>query len=252
MSHRAFGAIGVDVNADHLACVRVDAFGNRVEMRKLDFPAAAEGWSTGQIRAWVEERAVQLVTWATHHRVPLVIEALDFSRKKAAMRAMGPGYARMLSGLAYRQFQVALAARAAKAGIEVIAVNPAFTSKIGQMKYQALHPTLTVHQAATWVIARRGMNHAERWVRRLLRDDPARNQSRASWRRWRTAQRCEPGALDPAVYDRERPAATWPNPFQPRPTLRNEPIRRGDLVGASDHPRRLPSGRGPAKGVSAH
>lgn len=216
-THRAMGALGVDVNADHLACTVIDRFGNATQSWTLPFPEARDGLSTGQQRAVVEASVKALCDQAQRRGLPVVIETLDFQRKKASLRALGPGLARMLSGWAYRQFQAALAARAAKAGVEVIEVNPAYTSVIGRIKYQARRPRWTVHQAAAGVIARRGMGYTERVAFPAIVAGPARNQPRSVWNRWRHVHVSEPGDSR-AVNGFQHPRRTFAR--QP-PTLRS-------------------------------
>ena len=62
----------------------------------------------------------------------------------------------MISSFAYNKILTAVHARTLYKGIETIGVNPAYTSIIGHFKYQG-HRKLTTHQAAAYVIARRGM-----------------------------------------------------------------------------------------------
>ena len=97
----------------------------------------------------------------------------------------------MLSSFAYSRIQETIRARCYDQGIEVIAVNPAYTSRIGEAKYQERYG-LTVHQSAAMVIARRGMNLCERRV--IPYKDglcssvvPARNQQRRKVNYWDNA-----------------------------------------------------------------
>ena len=62
----------------------------------------------------------------------------------------------MLSGLTYSMFKSMLNSRAKRFGVEVIKVNPAFTSLIGHFKFMRPYG-ISSHSAAAMVIARRGM-----------------------------------------------------------------------------------------------
>jgi IS605 OrfB family transposase len=84
----------------------------------------------------------------------VVIEKLDFSKKKACLREMGPKYARMLSGFSYSTFNGFIESKGKKAGVKIRKVNPAYTSQIGQMKIMARYG-LSSHEFAACVIARR-------------------------------------------------------------------------------------------------
>ena len=62
----------------------------------------------------------------------------------------------MLSGLAYAQYQQLMASKCFRFGLELILVNPAYTSVAGRLKY-AVPFGRSVHLAAAGVIARRGI-----------------------------------------------------------------------------------------------
>ena len=62
----------------------------------------------------------------------------------------------MLHSLEYARFKEILQRSCDKNGVRIIEVNPAYTSKIGKQTY-AKPFNLTVHEAASYVIARRGL-----------------------------------------------------------------------------------------------
>lgn len=61
----------------------------------------------------------------------------------------------MLSTLDYSRFEFILNNIAHRNKVEIIKVNPAYTSKIAKSKY-CYKKKLTIHQGAAYVIARRG------------------------------------------------------------------------------------------------
>lgn len=67
----------------------------------------------------------------------------------------------MKSNFIYRKMLNAIKQRAVKIGVPVIEVLPAFTSILGQLKYQKMY-SLNRHTSAGLVIARRGLNLKER------------------------------------------------------------------------------------------
>ena len=67
----------------------------------------------------------------------------------------------MLSGLAYSKYKQLATSKASRLGIELILVNPAYTSVAGNVKYAA-RLGRTVHQAAAGVIARRAQGYLEK------------------------------------------------------------------------------------------
>lgn len=185
---RACGAIGVDLNVDHLAVVSVDRMGNPVAREAIPFPIS--GTPTGKAEAMIGEATKRLTDLAMERGCAIAVEKLDFAKKKAGLRAVGVRHASRLSGFAYARFYAMLSARCERLGIELKAVNPAYTSVIGKMKY-APGRAMSAHHAAALVIARRAMGFGELFVCMLhgTLDGPGRIRPRHVWSRWRGARR---------------------------------------------------------------
>lgn len=185
---RALGVLAVDLNADHLAVVRLDADGNP-EGARLDLPFPVAGTPTGVADAVLGETIKALVEMAFAHGIPLAVEKLDFTKKKASLRSVSPQAARRLSGFAYARFQTLLASACSRGGVELLAVNPAYTSLIGEIKY-AHGRAMSRHHAAALVIGRRALGMEERLVCMdgTALDGPARNRPRHRWSRWQEAR----------------------------------------------------------------
>jgi hypothetical protein len=81
-----------------------------------------------------------------------VAHEILISGKKASLKEQNVTYARMLSGYAYSTFLTMLDRRAAKEGVSLYSLNPAFTSVIGTMNYMS-RCGITPHEAAAFVIA---------------------------------------------------------------------------------------------------
>ena len=91
----------------------------------------------------------------------MVIEKLDFQKKKLSLKEKGGSHSsRLLSSFAYGLFYRFLIARAYKHGVEIHQVNPAFTSVIGRVNY-AKRYGLSIHLAAALCIARRYQKFSE-------------------------------------------------------------------------------------------
>lgn len=153
------GAVGADFNADHLAVAETDRHGNLIAHQRIDLDP--RGMNSDQRRAAMGDAVKQVVERARASSKPIVIERLDFREKKARLEGADPWRARMLSALAYRDFDSMLRAAAFRAGIDVIAVNPAYTSVIGAVNHAA-RLGISVHAAAAFAIARRGLGLKER------------------------------------------------------------------------------------------
>lgn len=155
----AAGAFGLDLNEDHLALAEIDGAGNLVTVHRIDL--ITYGCTTEQARARIGDAVKVVIALAREAQKPIVVESLDFTRKKRELKDQGVRYARMLSSLAYTRILASLKARAFDAGIQVIEINPAFTSIIGRSKF-ARRYGLSVHGSAALVIARRAFQFSER------------------------------------------------------------------------------------------
>ena len=162
---RRRGAIGVDLNADHLAVAETDASGNYVNAWRV--PLVTYGKSHHQAEALIGDAVAIVVGYARGAGKPLVIERLDFRQKKAVLEGESRKYSRMLSSFAYGKMKAYFLSRGYREGVEIIEVNPAYSSVIGRVKFMERYG-LTVHQAAALVLARRSLGYSERIPRRWV------------------------------------------------------------------------------------
>ena len=159
------GAIGVDLNADHVAVAETDASGNYVNAWRV--PLVTYGKNTNQAEALIGDAVASVVQYAQEAGKPIVIEKLDFRQKKAALEGESRKYSRMLSSFSYGKIKAYFISRGYRQGVEVIQVNPAYSSVIGRVKFMERYG-LTVHQAAALVLARRLLGCSERIPRRWV------------------------------------------------------------------------------------
>ena len=163
VSNGAMGAIGVDVNADHLAVSETDRFGNLIHARRIDLHTY--GKTTEQSKALIGDAAVLIANWAKTAGKPVVVEKLNFAKKRAELGMTEPHYARMLSSFACNKVLSSIKAACFRAGVEVIEVNPAYTSVIGSVNH-AQNKGISVHMGAALAVARRGLGLSERVPKR--------------------------------------------------------------------------------------
>ena len=145
VTDRRLGAIGVDLNADHLAVTETDRSGNYVNT--FSVPLVTYGKSAHQAEALIGDAVAGVVGYARQVRKPVVIERLDFQRKKAALEGESAKHSRMLSSFGYGKMKAYLLSRGYRQGVEVYQVNPAYSSVIGRVKFMERYG-LSVHQAA--------------------------------------------------------------------------------------------------------
>lgn len=207
VTDQRLGAVGVDLNADHLAVAETDASGNPVN--SFSVPLVTYGKSTGQAAALIGDAVAGVVEYAGNVRKPIVIERLDFRQKKDALRGEAGKYSRMLSSFSYNKVKAYFISRGYRHGVEVRQVNPAFSSIIGRVKFMERYG-LSVHQAAALVLARRSLGCSERIPRRwvcpvrqgvhVAFHVPARKRVKHVWTYWGAIW----GQLKPALAAQHR------------------------------------------------
>ena len=158
VTSRLLGAIGVDINSGFISVAETDRFGNILSAINILCPET--GRSAGQRAAARGEAVKQVIERCRRTGKPLVLEDLDFKAKKQDLDGRSEERSRKLSALAYKALHDLFSARALDAGVDVITVDPAYTSTQGQVRYAAQRGW-TVHMAAAGVISRRGMGISE-------------------------------------------------------------------------------------------
>ena len=219
VTDRSRGAIGVDLNADHLAVCETDASGNYVNA--FSVPLVTYGKSKHQAEAIIGDAVASVVAYANEAGKPIVIEKLDFRQKKAVLEGESRRYGRMLSSFSYGKVKAYFLSRGYRQGVDIHQVNPAFSSVIGRVKFMERYG-LSVHQAAGLVLARRMLGCSERIPRRWVAPVgngvhvaftvPARKRVKHVWTYWGAVA----GQLRPALAAQHRLGRRRrrPNPVQ--------------------------------------
>ena len=215
VSDRRRGAVGVDLNADHLAVAEIDASGNYLNAWRV--PLVTYGKNTGQTEALIGDAVASVVEYARAVGKPIVIERLDFRQKKSALEGEARKYSRMLSSFSYGKIKAYFLSRGYRQGVEVHQINPAFSSVIGRVKFMERYG-LSVHQAAALALARRLLGFSERIPRRwvcpvgngvhIAFTVPARKRVKHVWTYWGVIS----GQLRPALAAQHRLGR--PNPVR--------------------------------------
>ena len=219
VTDQRLGAIGVDLNADHLAVAETDASGNCLNAWRV--PLATYGKSAHQAEALIGDAVASVVACAKEAGKPVVIEKLDFRQKKAVLEGQSRKYSRMLSSFSYGKVKAYFISHGYRQGVEVHQVNPAFSSVIGRVKFMERYG-LSVHQAAALVLARRLLGCSERIPRQracpvgngvhVAFTVPARKRVKHVWTYWGAIS----GQLRPALAAHHRlgKRRRRPNPAQ--------------------------------------
>ncbi|WP_308310895.1 hypothetical protein [Streptomyces sp. GbtcB6] len=180
--------LAVDLNADHLAAIVLDPHGNPVG-EPHTIPLELTGPTTtrdGRLRAAI----TRLIAIAREHScAAIVVENLGFADARWTGReTMGRGrrgktFRRTVAQIPTARFRERLRGMAYHQGLNVIAVDPAYTSIWGEKYWkgplqQQTKTTVTRHHGASVAIGRRGLGHR---IRR--RPGVTAPDQRIGWRR---------------------------------------------------------------------
>ena len=224
--------LGVDLNDGHLACCVLDSSGNPIgEPHTIDVITA--GLSASRRDGRVRAAITALLDLAQQHNcAAIVIEDLDFADTRATGReTLGRGkrgkrLRRTVAGIPTASFRTRLIGMAARRGIAVIGVNPAYTSRWGNQHWrkplqQQTSEPVTGHHSAAAAIGRRGLGLA-------IRRRPAgpRNGQR-------TATGTPPTRPDPQPSTTPRRRGSSGPPTRPPP--RGMPVHRKTPTASGQH-----------------
>jgi IS605 OrfB family transposase len=226
---RQHPAVAIDVNHGHLAAAVIAPDGNILGAPatiSLDLAGLPATTRDGHLRAAIT--SIIGVAKANGARA-IVIEDLDFAQVRAEGRERhgsrpsrgrrGRGFRRLVSGIPTGKLRDRLAQMACNAGLHVIVVDPAYTSRWGAEHWlrplREHHPKATGHHAAALVIGRRGLGH--------------RARRRATGNRTAPEEAARPAQARPrttaAARTAPRKPATPPGPRQPPGTKTRRPHR---------------------------
>ncbi len=221
---RTHPVVAVDVNAGHLAVTALAPDGNilgiprTIELALAGLPASTRD---ARLRAAVTDLLNQAKAVGAR---AIVIEDLDFAdarqlgRERVSNRPSrgrkGRRFRRAVAGIPTGRFRDRLVQMAANAGLSVIVVDPAYTSRWGAQHWlapiRAQHPHTSGHHAAALVIGRRGLGHRAR--RRVQKPNPTApaEATRVTTRDTRTTPttRPAPGGRPTDPRDARQPPGT--------------------------------------------
>jgi IS605 OrfB family transposase len=192
---RCYRVLAADLNAGHLAAWVLDPAGNPAgppQTIPVELSGLAASARDGHLRQAISE-LIRLAKAGGCQAV--VIEDLDFEAARAEGREhggrrpargrRGRAFRQMVAGIPTAKFRARLVQMASNAGLAVIAVDPAYTSRWGAQHWLAplkhqFSPDATVHHSAAVVIGRRALGQRAR--RRGRRDStrPEDRQERAA------------------------------------------------------------------------
>jgi IS605 OrfB family transposase len=181
---RQHPVVAVDVNDGHLAVTSVCPDGNilgHARTLALDLAGLSAAARDGHLRAAITDLITQARTVGAR---AVVIENLDFAAARAQGRERrgnrpsrgkkGRRFRRQVAGIPTAKFRDRLTQMASNAGLAIIVIDPAYTSKWGAQHWltpmKEHHPHASGHHAAALVIGRRGLGYRAR--RRVHNQNP--------------------------------------------------------------------------------
>jgi IS605 OrfB family transposase len=182
---RQHPVVAVDVNHGHLAAAVIAPDGNILGTPAtigLDLAGLPAATRDGHLRAALSSL---IATARARGARAVVIEDLDFAQARAEGREhdgarpsrgrRGRAFRRAVAGIPTGKLRDRLVQMAGNAGLSVIVVDPAYTSRWAAQHWlkplREHHPEATGHHAAALVIGRRGLGHRAR--RRATGNQPA-------------------------------------------------------------------------------
>ena len=169
--------MAIDVNHGHLAVAVIAPDGNVLgaadHHRPWNWPGCPSATRDGRLRAAI---TALIATARARGARAIVIEDLDFAaaraegRERAGSRPSrgrrGRDFRRAVHGIPTGRLRDRLVQMACNAGLSVIVIDPAYTSRWGAEHWlrplREHHPKATGHHAAALVIGRRGLGHRAR------------------------------------------------------------------------------------------
>jgi len=154
------GVIGIDVNASpfHLALVTSSRDGNLLSYKKISLHELIN--ANKNKRKYLEWLiAHEIINYALENNKAIAIEKL----KGLKNERRGSGRAKLrkrLQSFSYKNILEKISRVAKREGIEIIEVNPFYTSVIGKLKYSPIY-NIDKDTAAAFVIARRALGFKE-------------------------------------------------------------------------------------------
>jgi hypothetical protein len=235
--------LAVDLNDGHLAAWVLDTSGNPLGEPitvGLDMDRLSATARDGHLRTAV---SVLIGTAAANGCRAIVIEDLDFEAARAEGRERsghrpsrgrrGRAWRRMVAGIPTARFRDRLVQMTANAGLAVIVVDPAYTSRWGAQHWLAalkeISPVTSGHHAAAVVIGRRGLGQRARRRERRDQTRPEDRERRAANSAAQTTPAPPAGLPGPRIRKPgDRKARGQPHPRQKtRPAERASPRHQG-------------------------
>ena len=165
VTRKEHGVIGIDFNKGFINICETDEKGNIVSIEKIKYPFGKAGITNAGLADVISKVCEKSIETGKS----IVAEDLSFERKKRkAKKAVTPSEKermRMLHSLPYSRYAKILENLTFNRKIELIKVNPAYTSRTAEQKF-CNQMKLNIHNGAAFVIARKGMGIKDKFLKK--------------------------------------------------------------------------------------
>lgn len=159
-SHAIVG--GLDCNIDRLTAAPISPQGNLLARRTVWIPGPGD-MRANKAGLVIGNALTKALNWLVQQGATgLVLEKLKFAQDHDSHHRFNRSTAKFRSTMVKLGIRLAL-----RRGMNVVQVNPAYTSVIGKYKYTASYG-MSGHEAAAYVIARRGQGREERLPKEIV------------------------------------------------------------------------------------
>ena len=165
VTRSTYGTIGLDYNDGFIEMAETNETGNLVKLKHIDLKYHGTGKKAeSEIRQVVSD----IVNYAISVGKDIIIEDLDFKETKAetekAKSDRVKAYNKMIHLFDYSRYKSTFENCCYLRKVNLIKVNPAYTSKIAGQKY-CKQRKLVIHQGASFVIARKGQGYVDKYIK---------------------------------------------------------------------------------------
>ena len=168
-TRKNFGTIGLDYNDGFIEIAETNETGNLIKLKLIDLKYHGTG---NKAESEIRETISDIVNYAISVGKDIVIEDLNFKQTKAetekAKSDKGKKYNKMIHAFDYSRYKSTFEDCCYLRNVNLIKVNPAYTSKVAKPKY-CKTKKLVIHQGASFVIARKGQGFVDKYIKKEVK-----------------------------------------------------------------------------------
>ena len=165
-TRKNYGTIGLDYNDGFIELAETNQTGNLIKLKHIDLKHHGTG---NKAKSEIREKVSTIVDYAISVGKDIIIEDLNFKGTKAeaekAKSEKGKEYNKMIHVFNYSRYKKSFENCCFRRNVNLVEVNPAYTSKIAEQKY-CKTKKLVIHQGASFVIARKGQGFIDKYIKK--------------------------------------------------------------------------------------